>query len=123
MRVAVLAIFFGLSAWGHHSTAPYDMTKEVAVSGTVARFYWANPHGYIFLDSEAGERWTLEIESPNLLRHQGWTKDSLKPGDKITCSGARAKDPEKFAMKCFAATMPDGTRLRAQYIPEAPRGN
>jgi hypothetical protein len=89
------------------------MTREVSVTGLVAKFYWANPHAYIYLDV-GEEHWAMEIESPNLLRHQGWSKDSVKPGDQVTCKGARAKDPARFAMKCFAAILPDGRTLVAQ---------
>src|SRR2546430_1077299 len=90
----------------HHSTAPFDMTRATTVSGVVVKFLWVNPHAYIFLDAmdEKGEtqRWSIEIESPNGLRRAGWAKDTLKPGDKISCIGARAKDPAVFALKCFS---------------------
>jgi hypothetical protein len=97
------------------------MTRETSVTGIVRQFHWGNPHAYIFLESE-GHQWTLEIESPNLLRHQGWTKESLKPGEQLTCQGARAKDPARFEMKCFVAILPDGRKLQAQYRGEAPGG-
>ena len=44
----------------------------------------------------------------NLLRRYGWTKDSLKAGEKISCIGARAKDAAVFAQKCFTVEFPDG---------------
>lgn len=99
-------------AFAHHSIAPFDMTKEVTVRGTVAEFRWANPHSYIDLDVD-GARWTIEAEALNLLRRHGWTKETLKPGDAISCLGARAKDPQVLAMKCFWVTLPDGRKLAA----------
>ena len=107
----------------HHSTAAFDMTREFTVSGTVTRFVWANPHSYIELDSEANngvQHWRLEIEAVNLLRRYGWTKDSLKAGDKISCIGARAKDPDIFAQKCFTVEFPDGRKLVATPTGEPP---
>jgi hypothetical protein len=86
------------------------------VHGRVVEFLWANPHSYIVLDEQAGaktRRWKLEAEALNLLRRNGWKKDSLKPGDEITCVGARAKDPNIFAMKCFTVQFPDGRKLEA----------
>ena len=93
------------------------MTREASVSGVVTRFDWVNPHAYIYLDVEAPEgaqQWRIEIESPNLLRHQGWTKATLKAGDAITCTGARAKVSTNYAMKCFWVHFSDGRRLQAQ---------
>jgi hypothetical protein len=96
----------------HHSTSMFDMTKSVTVSGTVTKFYWANPHSYVDLDV-AGEHWRMEMEAVNFLRRQGWAKDTLKVGDRIACSGARAKDPAEHTMKCFSAELPDGRKLKA----------
>lgn len=87
------------------------MSREATVSGIVTKFYWANPHSYIYLDVDVyGEiqHWAIELEALNALRHQGWTKETLKPGDKISCSGARAKDPSSYTMKCFTVELPDG---------------
>ena len=35
---------------------------------------------------EAGKttRWSLELNSPNNLKRQGWSLDAVKPGDKVT---------------------------------------
>jgi hypothetical protein len=96
----------------HHSTAPFDMTRETTVRGVVKEFRYVNPHSYIMLEVE-GEVWTLEAEAMNLLRRAGWTKDTLKPGDRISCTGARAKDPKLLAMKCFTVTFPGGRKLAA----------
>jgi hypothetical protein len=112
--VALLALLLA-----HHSTAPFDMEHETTVSGVVKEFRFVNPHSYIILEVARGtevERWTLEAESMNLLRRNGWTKDSLKPGDKITCKGARAWDTKLFAMKCFVVEFPDGRKLKATPI-------
>ena len=103
----------------HHSTALYDMTSPFRISGVVTKFVWANPHSYIDLNVN-GDDWRLEIEAVNLLRRYGWTKDSLKAGDKISCTGARAKDPAVFAQKCFTVQFPDGRTLMATPIGEPP---
>jgi hypothetical protein len=103
--------------WAHHSTAAFDMTRASTVSGVVTKFTWANPHSYIDLDAD-GQHWRLEIEALNLLRRYRWTKDSLKAGDKISCVGARAKDPAVLAQKCFTVEFPDGRKLTA-----TPSGN
>ena len=96
------------------------MTRDFTVSGAVTRFYYANPHSYIELQDAEGRQWRLEIEAVNLLRRYGWTKDSLKTGDKISCIGARAKDPAGFAQKCFRVAFPDGRTRVATPIGEPP---
>ncbi|MFM2124276.1 MAG: hypothetical protein RL328_727 [Acidobacteriota bacterium] len=96
----------------HHSTAPFDMTYFTEVNGKVVQFRWQNPHSYIDLEVD-GKLWLLEAESLNLLTRNGWTKDTLKPGDTITCTGARAKDPSLRAMKCITVTFPDGHQMKA----------
>jgi hypothetical protein len=114
-RATLLLLVTPLHA--HHSTAPYDMTHAHTITGVVTKFIWANPHSYIDLDAD-GQRWRLEVEAVNLLRRYGWTKDSLKAGDKISCTGARAKDPAVFAQKCFTVEFPEGRKLTA-----TPSGN
>jgi hypothetical protein len=108
-----------LPLMAHHSTAAFDMTQPSTVSGVVTKFMWANPHSYIDLDVN-GDHWRLEIEAVNLLRRYSWTKDSLKAGDKISCTGARAKDPAVFAQKCFTVEFPDGRKLMATPAGEPP---
>jgi hypothetical protein len=88
------------------------MRTESTVQGTVIEFRWANPHSYIYLDVN-GTRWTLEAEALNLLRRYGWTKETLRPGDALSCLGARAKDANVHGMKCFTITMADGRKLAA----------
>jgi hypothetical protein len=119
----VALLLLALPLLAHHSTAAFDMTRDYTVSGVVTRFFWANPHSYIDLDvpSDKGfEHWRLEIEAVNLLRRYGWTKDSLKAGDQISCKGARAKDPAVFSQKCFTVEFPDGRRLTATPVGEPP---
>jgi hypothetical protein len=100
----------------HHSTAEYDLKRPATVAGVVTRFEWSNPHARIFLDVAgdlgAVEHWIIEIDSPNALRRMGWTKDSLKPGDKITCSGARAKDGSPH-LRCTQVTLAGGAVLQS----------
>jgi hypothetical protein len=107
MQGAIIAILLLLA---HHSTAPFDMEHATTVSGVVTEFHWINPHAYIKLDV-AEEHWLIEIDSRDALRRSGWTKDTLKPGDRINCTGARAKDPAIFALKCFTVDLPDGRKI------------
>jgi Family of unknown function (DUF6152) len=83
-----------LWAWGcgfalaHHSFALFDMSKQVTFSGVVKEWQWTNPHCWLFLTVEGPngepEEWQIEALSPNVLGRQGWKKNSIKPGDKVT---------------------------------------
>ena len=71
-------------AAAHHSFAMFDQSKIMTLEGTVTEFQWTNPHAFIELDATGGRHWSIELNSPNNLKRQGWTRAALKPGDKIT---------------------------------------
>jgi hypothetical protein len=100
----------------HHSTADYDLKHPATASGVVTSFEWSNPHAHIYLDAMGAdgtvENWVIEVASPNSLDRVGWSKDSLKPGDKVICSGARAKDGSP-RMRCTKVELADGTVLQS----------
>ena len=97
----------------HHSTAGYDLIHGTIISGVVTRFEWENPHAQLLLDVATegeAEHWEIEMESPEILKRLGWTKDSLKPGDSVSVVGSRAKD-QSFKMRAGYVQWPDGRKL------------
>jgi hypothetical protein len=78
---------------GHHSTADYE-TKLTTINGTVTDYKLMNPHTQIFFDvkDDKGnvEKWVAETNSAVALYRTGWTKTTLKLGDRITATGNRA---------------------------------
>jgi len=84
-----------LPALAHHGRSNYDMSYTATVKGVVTSFEWVNPHALIYVDStdENGkvEKWIAETNSPNTLNRQGWTRNTVKPGDQITLVGHRVK--------------------------------
>ena len=80
----------------HHSQSEYDSRAKVEVEGAVTKLEWKSPHAWVYVDvtSDKGEKvnWSFELPSPVTLMRRGWTRDSLKPGDRIKVSGARAKN-------------------------------
>jgi hypothetical protein len=103
-------------ALAHHSVSMYDMDHPTTLKGTVVRVEWTNPHGYIYLDikDDSGQtvEWAVEINSPNFLKHNGWTSTIVKPGDVITVTGGAAKSGAK-TMRCTTVVLGDGTVLRS----------
>ncbi len=81
----------------HHSfAAVFDIEKTIAVSGTVTKVEWMNPHAWIHIDVEDDDgdvqKWAFELGSPNGLIRRGWTRKSVQVGDQISVSGYRARD-------------------------------
>ncbi len=88
-------------ALAHHSFAMFDFQASKTVTGTVEQFDWTNPHTFIWLQvptaagNGATERYGFEGMSPNYLGRRGWSKTTLKPGDKVTVTYHPLKDGSK----------------------------
>jgi Family of unknown function (DUF6152) len=93
---AMLGLVTNEASAHHPFSVNYDATKFGMLTGRVAAVQWANPHVVLALDVESRdgktERWMIEGYPPNVLRRQGWDKDSLRDGDRITVSGWHARD-------------------------------
>jgi len=109
-----LLLVAGGTASAHHSFAPFDLTKEKTITGTVSKFEWTNPHSWVWVDvpNEKGgvDSWAVEGMSPNYLARRGWTKTTLKPGDKVTIAVRPLKSGENGGM-FVRATLADGRVL------------
>lgn len=72
----------------HHSGAMYDSARPITIRGEVRRLNWLNPHVMLIVNgAPAGQPvqdWLVEMSSPGVMTRSGWTKRSLKPGDKVT---------------------------------------
>jgi len=127
--IAVLVCLCEMPVSAHHSTLAYDGTRPTVINGVVATFNWRYPHTSIVLDvsdsggsGEPGDivtRWTVESEGLQLLSRLGWTKSSIKAGDRIRVIGARARDGRP-AMRCRTIDLPDGKSLSCFPIEEGP---
>src|SRR5687768_2132198 len=55
------------------------------IEGTIGEFRWINPHASFVIEGRGSDRsWTVEMNAPNVLMGQGWKRDSLAVGDKVT---------------------------------------
>jgi hypothetical protein len=97
MLLVAVAVALGLSApvFAHHGDAGRYDEALVTLNGSIVELQMINPHSIIVIDvPEAGKttRWQAEMGGPNALaRGFGWTKNTLKPGDKVTLVGRRVK--------------------------------
>lgn len=95
--VVAASLLLGTPAvFAHHGvTAKFDPAKTERVQGRISRVDWANPHVHLFIVvGDGGEElpWYIELESPQLLELNGWSEDTLKPGEVISVEGPRARD-------------------------------
>jgi hypothetical protein len=74
-------------AVGHHSVAMFDREHPIQLAGVVREFKFANPHAFIALEVTGKDAlpvvWILEGDSVNSLRWDGWSSQTLKPGDEL----------------------------------------
>ena len=104
----VAAVSIAGSAWAHHAFNMYDNSKYVPLSGTVKTYTWKNPHvmiDYLAGDGKGGsEMWSVECSSPNIIGRRGWTRDSIKPGDKVDIVVHPMKDGSRVALMVKVVT-------------------
>jgi hypothetical protein len=86
---AALSLCVGASpVSAHHSFGLFDMSKTAEIEGTVVKLEWSNPHCWLFIESgpssdAAAVNYGFELTSVGEMTRRGWTKISVKPGDKI----------------------------------------
>jgi hypothetical protein len=95
--MAALAMATGIASAHHSFSAEFDAQKPFKMTGTVTKVEWQNPHTYFFIDvtdEKTGKvtNWGMEMGSPNGLMRAGWSRNTMKTGDKVTVEGSLAKD-------------------------------
>lgn len=92
----VLAISLMAPVFAHHGDAGRYEDNVIVLTGTVVDLQLVDPHSIIVFDvtDESGKqvRWQAELNGKaGLAKGFGWTRNTVKPGDKITLTGRRAK--------------------------------
>ena len=88
------------SVQAHHAfAAEYDETKLLTLDGIVTRVEWANPHGWIFMDTKepngAVKHWRIETSAPSQMSRHGLKKADFTDDMPATVKAYQGKtDPE-----------------------------
>ena len=111
-------------ASAHHSTAMFDASRTVILSGTVREFQWTNPHCWIQInaapaDGHPAREWSIELGSPNTISRGGWRRTTLVPGQRVNMVVNPMRDGSAGAA-LVSVTLADGTVLGPQGRPVRP---
>jgi len=121
--LALMFVSFIPAASAHHGfSAHFDPDKVVRIEGTVKRFDFRNPHGYLYIDTidNAGEPvvWVCDLQSRSQLIRKGANETLFTAGESIVVEGfAARRDPHRceFGVGYFA----DGSSFVMRSIDEA----
>jgi hypothetical protein len=98
----------------HHSW-PITYDRLVTVKGKIIEFKWANPHPMMTLEVQGSDGKTDKwlVGGPAIIRMEanGWTKETVKPGDVITGIGYQFANGEKV-LRLERIVLADGKELR-----------
>ena len=111
--LGVLALCGAARLQAHHSFAMFDTTNRITLTGTVTQFQWTNPHAFVEMDVTAAgatQHWSIELNSPNNLKRQGWTRTALKRGDRISLRMNPLRDGSHGGL-FLDVRLPDGRTL------------
>jgi hypothetical protein len=111
---AALAVASAVAIPGsaHHSTAMFEWGTSTEMKNvTVERWVWTNPHTFLYVRDEAGNRWAFEGMSPNHLSRSGWSKRSLTPGEKIDLTYYKLRDGRRGGFN-VTVTRANGSTLQ-----------
>lgn len=97
MRRILLACLFGAALAGtapalpHHSTANFDSTQKVTVTGKVVFFRLTSPHSHIDIEvpvpGGAPRAYKIFTVARTVMTRSGWTEADMKVGDEVTVTG------------------------------------
>ncbi|MHB8476971.1 MAG: DUF6152 family protein [Steroidobacteraceae bacterium] len=96
--IVMAAVFGGaVPASAHHSFAIFEPTRTLTFKGNVMTFQWTNPHVILRVlvqpeDGGAPQEWSFETHSPGVLARAGWTRQSIKAGDRVSVTFSPLRD-------------------------------
>ena len=122
--VALAALMAAVPVFAHHSFAVYDRTKVLTLKGSVKSFQWTNPHCvvWVLVQPEGGgepQEWSFETTSPGVLTRGGWTRNSVKPGDRVAVEFYPLRDGSHGGGLSAVTLVDTGQKLTASFGEKA----
>ena len=96
MMLAAAMLLSSVPTFAHHGDAGRYEDEVVVMKGTVVELQLITPHSIIVFDVVGADgktsRWQAEMGGrAAMIKEFNWTKDTVKPGDKITLTGRKVK--------------------------------
>jgi hypothetical protein len=121
-KLTVLLLFLcgAHKAAAHHSyAAEFDADNPAVIEGVVREVWFKNPHirYYIDVTDDDGNTvtWDARGLAPVKLVRLGWTKKTIKVGDRIKLYG-HVGHTNKTIMSIIDITLPDGRVLTSRSV-------
>ena len=116
VSLAIAAVTTVPAVAHHPFAAEFDWKKPVTLKGKITEVVWSNPHAELRLEgtdeSGAMAPWSVELGGLAALARAGWTRDTLKPGERVTVDGWLARDGRK-RVSAKSVMLPGGRELFA----------
>jgi len=120
---AIILAAAAAASWpvaAHHSFAVYARTKTLTLKGTVKTFQWTNPHCvvWVLVQPDGGgepQEWGIETTSPGVLTRGGWTRNSIKPGDRVSVEFSPLRDGSHGGGLNSVTLLDTGQKLSASF--------
>jgi hypothetical protein len=105
--------------YAHHSFAIYER-RTLTLKGNVKTFQWTNPHCviWVLVQPEGGgepQEWGFETTSPGVLTRSGWTRNSIKPGDRVSVEFSPLRDGSHGGGLKSVTLLDTGQKLEASF--------
>ena len=115
----ITVVLLAGAAWAHHNmSAMFDFNDRVALTGTLNKIDWRNPHILLTVDVKAAagktEAWSVEGPPPGFFRVRDVNKTHVDAalGKSVTFEASRARDGSQSGL-LRTMTLPDGQVLSA----------
>ena len=96
VAIAAAATLLSVNAAAHHPVlGKFDASSPMTLEGVVTKVDWRNPHVHLFVNVAGPEQmlnWAVELESPIELQANGWTNETIRPGETIVVEGITARN-------------------------------
>jgi hypothetical protein len=101
-------------AFAHHGIANFDLNKDIAINGTVAKLAFVNPHSWLYVDVTGADgkttQWQCEMRAATVLRRSGWSEAMFAVGTTVNVTGSPDRNSPNT---CYLGTITfaDGTSM------------
>ena len=99
----------------HHSPVIFDTDTVIVIEGEISRFDWRSPHTYIFVETTSGSgevaEWQFESDATPILSRNGWSADSLFPGERVSIRANPDRNAERAHALLISLEKSDGSIL------------